>query len=124
MRIGVLAVSTLCVASVAEAAHLSAPLCETTDDGDDALDYQLDELEVTGSLAPLQANQAARIVATIGRDEIAQAAALSVNDLLKLALGVDVRQRGAFGVQTDICIDGGMTRQMIYAGDEGWRLDV
>lgn len=24
----------------------------------------------------------------------------------------------------NICIDGGMTRQMIYAGDEGWRLDV
>ena len=112
VRIGVLAVSTLCVASVAEAAHLSAPLCETTDDGDDALDYQLDELEVTGSLAPLQANQAARIVATIGRDEIAQAAALSVNDLLKLALGVDVRQRGAFGVQTDICIDGGTFDQV------------
>jgi hypothetical protein len=24
----------------------------------------------------------------------------------------------------DICIDGGMTKQMIYHGDHGWTLDV
>ncbi|MGN1266166.1 MAG: TonB-dependent receptor, partial [Muribaculaceae bacterium] len=111
VRIGVLTVATLSVASVAEAAPVRATSLEGSSD-EEQLDYQLDELEVTGSLAPLQANQAARIVATIGREEIAQAAALSVNDLLKLALGVDVRQRGAFGVQTDICIDGGTFDQV------------
>ncbi|MGM9802937.1 MAG: TonB-dependent receptor plug domain-containing protein [Muribaculaceae bacterium] len=110
VRIGVLAVATLASAGMAQAAASS----ETTinEEHGTGMVHELEELEVTGSLAPLQANQAARIVTTIGREEIAQAAAQSVNDLLKLALGIDVRQRGAFGVQTDISIDGGTFDQV------------
>ena len=43
---------------------------------------------------------------------IASAPAETVNDLLKYALGVDVRQRGAMGMQTDISIRGGTYNQV------------
>ena len=70
------------------------------------------EVTVSGTMAPLSQLQAARIVCVITRQDIEQAAAQSVNDLLKLATGVDVRQRGGFGIQTDISIDGGTFDQV------------
>ena len=111
VRIGVLAVATLASAGMAEAS-VAVDATQVSTVSEDGFSRELNELEVTGSLAPISANQAARIVTTIGREEIAQSAAQSVNDLLKLALGVDVRQRGAFGVQTDISIDGGSFDQV------------
>ena len=111
VRIGVLAVATLASAGMAEAS-VAVDATQVSTVSEDGFSRELNELEVTGSLAPINANQAARIVTTIGREEIAQSAAQSVNDLLKLALGVDVRQRGAFGVQTDISIDGGSFDQV------------
>ena len=57
----------------------------------------LDEVDVTASRAPLTGGHAARIVNVLGRDEIAAAPVQSVNDLLKYAAGVDVRQRGLSG---------------------------
>ena len=69
-------------------------------------------LLVTGSRAPLTALQAAKVVAVITSDDIQRAAATSVNDVLKLVSGVDVRQRGGFGVQTDISINGGTFDQI------------
>jgi len=75
-------------------------------------DVELDEVVVTGSRAPLTALQTAKIVSVITRDDIHRAAAESINDVLKLATGVDVRQRGGFGVQTDISINGGTFDQI------------
>lgn len=75
-------------------------------------EVKLDEVVVTGSRAPLTALQSAKIVAVITRDEIQRAEAASVNDILKLVPGVDVRQRGGFGVQTDISINGGTFDQI------------
>ena len=72
----------------------------------------LDELKVTSSRAPLTLLQSAKIVAVITRDDIHRAAVTTVNDVLKLATGVDVRQRGGFGVQTDISINGGTFDQI------------
>ena len=72
----------------------------------------LDEVVVTGARAPLTALQSARIVSVITRDDIERASAESVNDLLKMATGVDVRQRCGFGVQTDISINGGTFDQI------------
>ena len=45
--------------------------------------------------------------------DIAQAPVQSINDLLKYAVGVDVRQRGPIGAQTDISIRGGTSEQII-----------
>ena len=75
-------------------------------------EVKLDEVVVTGSRAPLTALQSAKIVSVITRDDIHRAEAQSINDILKLATGVDVRQRGGFGVQTDISINGGTFDQI------------
>jgi iron complex outermembrane receptor protein len=72
----------------------------------------LDGVEVTGSRAPLTLGQAARMVVVLDRDQIAQAPVQSVNDLLKYAVGVDVRQRAPMGAQTDISIRGGTSEQI------------
>lgn len=72
----------------------------------------LDVVDVTASRAPSVMNRAARIVTVLDRGEIAAAPVQSVNDLLKYAVGVDVRQRGAVGAQTDISIRGGNYEQV------------
>ena len=74
--------------------------------------YELEEVEVTGTRVPMTVGQAARMVTVLDRDDIAAAPAQSVNDLLKYAVGVDVRQRGDMGVQTDISIRGGTFDQI------------
>ena len=53
------------------------------------------------------------MVTVLDRRDIAQAPVQSVNDLLKYAVGVDVRQRGPIGAQTDISIRGGTSEQII-----------
>ncbi|MDE6012444.1 MAG: TonB-dependent receptor plug domain-containing protein, partial [Prevotella sp.] len=72
----------------------------------------LDDVAVTGSRAPLTKSQAARMVTVLSREDIAQAPVQSINDLLKYAVGVDVRQRGAIGSQTDISVRGGTQEQI------------
>ena len=74
--------------------------------------YELDAVNVTGSRAPMTVVQSPKIVSVITRDDIHRAAAQTINDVLKLATGVDVRQRGGFGVQTDISINGGTFDQI------------
>ena len=78
-----------------------------------ASERMLEEVCVTGSRAPLTKSQAARMVTVLDRADIAQAPVQSVNDLLKYAVGVDVRQRGPIGAQTDISIRGGTSDQII-----------
>lgn len=70
-------------------------------------ELRLDEVVVTGSRVPLTLSESAKIVSVITREDIHRAAAETINDLLKSVTGVDVRQRGGFGVQTDISIRGG-----------------
>ena len=74
--------------------------------------YSLEEVEVTGSRVPLTLRETARQVTIITRDEIQKIGAHSVNDLLKYIAPVDVRQRGAFGIQTDLSIRGGTFDQL------------
>ncbi len=107
IRIGVLSVATLATVTPVRAEQESKASREATGDGE-----ELDEVTVSGTMAPLTQLQSARIVAVLGRTDIEQAAVQSVNDLLKLATGVDVRQRGGFGIQTDISIDGGTYEQV------------
>lgn len=75
-------------------------------------EYDLDEVEVLGSRVPLSPEHSVRMVQVLTRKEIEASSAQSVNDLLKLVAGVDVRQRGAYGVQTDIGINGGNSDQL------------
>lgn len=77
-----------------------------------AREMMLEEVSVAGSRAPLTRSQAARMVTVLEHADIAQAPVQSINDLLKLAAGVDVRQRGPIGAQTDISIRGGNHEQI------------
>ena len=101
--IGTLSVATL---SHAKAESVSAN-AEMAKDSLERKELKLDEVVVMGSRAPLTQSEAAKIVSVITRDDIERAAAETINDVLKLATGVDVRQRGGFGVQTDISVRGG-----------------
>lgn len=76
-------------------------------------EVRLGDVGVTGSRAPLTQSQAARMVTVLTHDDIQCAPVQSINDLLKQAVGVDVRQRGALGSQTDISIRGGTQEQII-----------
>ncbi len=106
--IGTLSVSTL---TYAKAEGISTRV-ELAADSLSRQEVKLDEVVVTGSRAPLTAWQSPRIVALMDREDILRSGASSINDVLKLATGVDVRQRGGFGVQTDISINGGTFDQI------------
>ena len=116
VTIGVLSVATLRSAAVTATDTLSVAggsAASNTDDGQTTdKEATLDDVEVTGSRAPLALGQAARMVTVLSRDEIQAAPVQSINDLLKMAVGVDVRQRGPIGAQTDVGIRGGTSEQI------------
>jgi len=72
----------------------------------------LDSVSVTGSRVQMTLGKSARIVTVIDSSSIAALPVQSVNDLLKYAAGVDVRQRGEMGAQTDISVRGGTFDQI------------
>ncbi len=72
----------------------------------------LGEVGVTGSRVPMPGQAAVRMVTVLGADAIGAKPAQSVNDVLKDLPGVDVRQRGALGAQTDIGIRGGTSEHV------------
>jgi len=109
--IGVLSVATLGVAAAAHAQRQGSPAVSVEEERI-VDEEELSEVTVSASMAPLSQLQSARIVCVLTRQDIEQAAAQSVNDLLKSVAGVDVRQRGSFGIQTDISIDGGTFDQV------------
>jgi len=74
--------------------------------------YTLESISVTGSRVPLTLNQSARMVTVLDSVALSTMPANSINDLLKFAVGVDVRQRGVMGMQTDISIRGGTFDQI------------
>ena len=107
---GVLSVATLTYAS-AESFSTREVVSDSTIVTADS-NLLLDEVSVTGSRAPLTRGQAARMVSVLERTDIEHAPVQSINDLLKYAVGVDVRQRGPIGAQTDISIRGGNYEQI------------
>ena len=111
VTISVLSVATLTSAS---AAIDDKGMTETVTTNDDQTDKEatLDDVEVTGSRAPLALGQAARMVTVLSREDIQATLVQSINDLLKYAVGVDVRQRGPIGAQTDIGIRGSTSEQI------------
>ena len=98
----VLSVATLTYASAESVS--THPVVTDSTTTTTAREMLLEEVSVTGSRAPLTKSQAARMVTVLERTDIAQAPVQSINDLLKYAVGVDVRQRGPIGAQTDISI--------------------
>ncbi len=77
------------------------------------MQYDLDEIEVSAQRSPVVYSQVARIISVMERKEIEASPAQSVQELLGYISGVDVRQRGAEGVQADINIRGGTSDQTL-----------
>lgn len=73
---------------------------------------ELEEVEVTASRSAMPINRAAKIVTVLTARDIAAAPVTSIQDLLEYATGVDVRQRGEGGTQSDISIRGGTFDQI------------
>lgn len=79
----------------------------------------VDEIEmvVTASKIPSTFSDTTRNVIIITREEIAAAPVHCVQDILKYALGVDMKPRGVFGAQSDVSIRGGTFEQTLILID-------
>ena len=69
--------------------------------------HEIEEVEVTGRRSQAVFSEGSRLVTTIQREEIEQSGIQSIEELLRYASNVDIRQRGAAGVQADVNIRGG-----------------
>lgn len=107
--IGTLSVATL---SSAKADSISTQTYRIGADTLISMQRELEEVSITGARAPLTQRQQSRMVTVLSREEIQAAPVQSVNDLLKYVAGVDVRQRGPMGAQTDISVRGGNYEQI------------
>ena len=72
---------------------------------------ELNEVSVTGHADEDLAVSGYRLVATMTQDDIRILPVTTVADLLQYIPGVDIRQRGASGVQADLSIRGGTGKQ-------------
>jgi vitamin B12 transporter len=79
------------------------------------LEANLAEVEVIASKEAL--DKIPRQVLIIDRKEIERSAAQSLTELLEYAVGLDMRQRGAFDAQTDISMRGGTFDQTLILID-------
>lgn len=113
VMIGVLSVATLLAAAPCLAqGSLSLPqqYVPTASDTVNVGEAEVTALRAATRLADMPALQAKRL----SRSDLEQAGVTSVNDALKLVAGIDVRQRGPMGTQTDISIDGGTADQVAF----------
>ena len=74
---------------------------------------QLEEVIIQGNRIQLPFSQTARDIQIITQEQIQMLPARSLNEVLSFISGVDIRQRGPFGTQTDLSIDGGTSEQSI-----------
>jgi iron complex outermembrane receptor protein len=74
---------------------------------------ELQEVLLQGNRIDIPFSQSSRDVQIVSREEIKKLPAKSINELLSFVGGVDVKQRGPFGTQADISIDGGSFEQTL-----------
>jgi iron complex outermembrane receptor protein len=80
------------------------------------------DVVVTAAATPVELGTVTRTLTVITRDQIARLPVNSIADVLRLTASVDVRARGARGVQTDFAIRGANFGQMLVLVD-GVRLN-
>jgi len=74
---------------------------------------KLEEIEVSARRTTSVYSEVGRVLHIISRQEIEELPVYSVQDLLKYAMNVDVRQRGPLGIQADVSIRGGSFDQVM-----------
>lgn len=79
--------------------------------------YDMGDIVVTGSSMPRHLSNVAQSLSIISREEIDVLPVSNLSDLLETISGVDVRQRGGHGVQTDVSIRGGSFEQTLILVD-------
>ncbi|GAO30497.1 TonB-dependent receptor [Geofilum rubicundum] len=73
----------------------------------------LEEVEVSARRGPTLYSEAGRIVTVLSRAQIEKLPVQSVPELLRMALSVDIRERGPLGMQADISMRGGSFDQVM-----------
>ncbi len=102
INIGVLSVAIIANADVkAKTAHPSGNISLST-----MPETYLDDVEVTADSSTTLLNIDGQYTTVLNNQDVTAAASHSINDLLKQIPTIDIRQRGGFGVQTDISIRG------------------
>lgn len=74
---------------------------------------KLNEVVVSENRLQIPFNKAARNIQIVTREEISAMPVKSLNEVLSFVGGVDLRQRGVFGTQADVSIDGGSFEQTL-----------
>ncbi|RXJ51491.1 TonB-dependent receptor plug domain-containing protein [Gelidibacter gilvus] len=74
---------------------------------------ELEEIIIQGNRLQTPFSKATRDIQVITQKQIQALPAKSLNEVLSYISGVDIRQRGPFGTQTDISIDGGTSEQTL-----------
>jgi len=83
----------------------------TADIPNDTLTTPLNEVTINENRLQIPFTEQNRNIDIITKEEIKQLPARSISELLTYVAGVDVRQRGPWGSQADISIDGGTFEQ-------------
>lgn len=100
--IGSLFVNTLCVAQQKDSLKMSQNQTQ-----------KLDEVIIQGNRLETPFSKTNRDIQVITQEQIEALPVKSLNEVLSYIGGVDIRQRGPFGTQTDVAIDGGTSEQTI-----------
>ena len=79
----------------------------------DIPEYELDNVVITAGRTPVTFSQLCRNVIILDKHEIDNLPVTSVQDLLQYASGIDLKQRGVKGTQSDISIRGGSFEQTL-----------
>src|SRR5690625_2238087 len=74
---------------------------------------ELEEVLISGNRLEIPFSESTRDIQVITKEQIAQYPVSSVNELLAYVGGLDIRQRGPFGGQADVSMDGGTFEQTL-----------
>lgn len=92
---------------------VTAAVAQNTTDSLTTVSQDLEEIEISALEEPLAFSQLGRIITTISQQDIAAAPVHDLASLLSVVQGVDIRQRGSNGMQTDISMRGGTFDQVL-----------
>lgn len=74
---------------------------------------KIEEIMVKAARTDIKYSDASRIISIVDKEEVSSIPANSINDILSSVLSVDIRSRGAFGIQSDMNIRGASFEQAL-----------
>ncbi len=101
---GVVKIGVLCFAY--SMLNQSQDLLAQTDSVHSLKAIELEEVQVSGRRSQVVSSEISRVVTVIHRDEIEKSGVQNIMDLLEFVSNVDMRQRGNYGIQSDVSIRG------------------